>query len=179
MKKLFLILAFFAVALLLPGCSILNEFREPPSSAEAKEFLTKHRDEIDCVVEYLKELDCDDAWIHGGGGSIFYEFDDHLISSAKVRSSVRKLWLAGCSDISKDDENENNTISFTFFSRTRGSIDCEIACTINGSGAPKTQFQIYREEIGDGWYYVYNDYEEWRCHPKQYEEFQPDYTPSE
>ena len=141
---------------------------EPLSKDEAAAFLIQHRDDIDTIVDYLKELESPDAYIDDNKG-VFYELSWHDIPSNEVNASVHRLQLSGCTDINK----EANTISFMIWSRTIGSVDCGIACTINGQGTPKTLFQVYCEGLGDGWFYYYNDYEEYRAHPSQYEESQP------
>ena len=155
--------------------------REPPSSADQREFLDQHREDIDLLVAYLMDLEYEDVFmdkrLNHDPGKVFYELAYHDISSPEVEAGVRRLWRAGCLKIRKDDRGENNTIFFELWSRTVGGENCGIALTINGQGTPKTEFQILHEEIGDGWFYVYNDDEEYRCHPKQYEENQPWITP--
>ena len=151
------------MALLLSGCSLRND---GPTAEEAKAFLSGHREEIDLVVDYLKELGYDSILIDKGKEEAFYEFEWHDISSENVITSLNSLWAAGCRSIYKDD----NTISFEIWCRTRGDVDCGIACTINRRGAPKTQYQTRCEEIGDGWFYYYDDYEEYRKDPSKNEE---------
>ncbi len=152
------------IAILLISVDLFS--LEQPSKEDAAVFLMQHRDDIDSIVDYLRELEVSDAYIDDKG--ILYELDWHDIPS-KVNTSVHRLRLSGCTDIHK----EANTISFQIWSRTMGSVDCGIACTIDGQGTPKTWFQIYHEELGDGWFYYYDDYEEYRAYPSQYEENQP------
>ncbi len=127
--------------------------------------------DIDRIVEYLKGLDADDATL--SPGRVFYDFEYHDISSKNIKVAVLRLWRAGCTSIVKDDKYDGNTISFNIWSRTRGSLDVEIACTIDGRGTPKTQCQVYSEEIDDGWYYIFEDYEEWRKYPSKYRNLNP------
>ncbi len=123
------------------------------------------------MISYLKELECDSTLIKQNNGQIIYEFDDHDIASAEVRFSISRLWRAGCKRIWKDKE--ANTISFELWYRTMGEVDCGIACTFDNQSTPKTAFQVCCEEVGDGWYYYFDDYEEYRAHPSDYEENQP------
>ena len=161
---------------LLSTCVLLND---PPSPAEARKFLDRNRQDIETVVEYLMSLECDEATIskplNRDPGKVFYEFELHDISSKEVVASIKRLWRAGCTIARKDNQGENNTISFMIWSRTRGQIECGIAMTINGHGIPKTVFQTKYEEIGDGWFYYFDDFEEYRSHSLQYAEYQPQY----
>lgn len=149
------------LALLLSGCSLRSD---GPTAEDAKAFLSGYREEIDLVVDYLKELGNDSVLIHKG--KAFYEFEWHDISSENIIASLHRLGAAGCRSIYNDD----NTISFEIWRRTRGDVDCGIACTTDRQGAPKTQYQTRCEEIGDGWFYYYDDYEEYRKDPSKYEE---------
>ena len=157
------ITVLLSVALLFVIVSCNFRF-EPPSAEEAKAFLSRHREDIDIIVNYLKELEYDSAFIDvdKDSGRIFYEFDWHEIPSVNVKNSIYRLRISGCCQISKDAKQEINTISFMIWTRTMGSVDCGIACTMNGQGKPKTEFQVSCEEIGDGWFYYYDDYEEYR-----------------
>ena len=169
-RKKRLLAVLVSIALLFAGCS----FRyEPLSSEEAKAFLTRHWEDIDIIVDYLKELEYDSAFVEKDNEKIFYEFEWHDISLEEVNTSIHRLWIDGCTGISKNDMQEINTISFKIWSRTMGSVDCGIACTIDGQGMPKTEFQTCCEEIGNGWFYYYDDYEEYRTNPSKYEENQP------
>ena len=141
---------------------------EQPSEEDAAAFLMQHREDIDTIVDYLKELEFSDAFIEDEK-EIFYDLGWHDIPSNGVNTSVYRLRLSGCTKINK----KANTISFQIWSRAIGSVDCGIACIIDGQGTPKTEFQIYCEELGDGWFYYYDDYEEYRAHPSQYEKNQP------
>lgn len=143
---------------------------EPPSKEEATAFLMQHREDIDTVVEYLSELEFSYAYIEDDE-RVFYDLGWHIIPSNNVNTSVHRLQLSGCTKINK----KANTISFQIWSRTMGSVDCGIACTIGGQGTPKTEFQIYCEDLGNGWFYYIDDYEEYRAHPTKYEENQPWY----
>lgn len=167
-----------AMLLFLSGCSLRFD---PPSPAEAREFLDRHREDIDLVTAYLLELDADYAFISKSllknPGKVFYAFETHDISSKEVVAAVRRLWRAGCTVMKKDDQNDNHTLSFMLWSRTMGSVDCGIAFVIGGEGTPKTAFQTMHEEIGDGWFYYYDDYEAYRSHPSQYADDQPLYGP--
>ena len=149
----------------------------PPTEEKAGTWLEKHRKDVDIVANYLKGLEYDDAFFHKSWNddntAVWYEFEWHYVPSEEVRKSVRRLWRAGCLSIDKNDDTNANTIYFMIFSRTIGGVDCGIACTIDGHGTPKTQCQIRHEQIDNGWFYVYNGYEEWRRNPSQYEENQP------
>lgn len=158
-----LVYVCLSIALLLAFCFLRNE---GPTAEKAKAFLTRHREDIEVVVDYLKELECDSASVDKGREKAFYKFEWHDILSEKMNTSLQRLWAAGCRTIYKDD----NTISFEIWGRTRGDVDCGIACTIDGRGMPKTQFQIRCEELEDGWFYYYDDYEEYRKDPSKYEE---------
>lgn len=163
-RKRVIVVCLF-LAFLLAGCSLRNNGL---TVEEAKAFLAEHRADIDLVVDYLKEPECDSALVDKGKEKVFYAFEWHDISSENVITSLRRLWAAGCKTIYRDE----NTISFEIWRRTRGDVDCGIACTIDGQGAPKTQYQIRCEEIGDGWFYYYDDYEEYRQDPSKYEKNQ-------
>lgn len=156
---------FLALLLFLADC--VNGF-EPPSKDEATAFLMQHREDIDTIVDYLKELEFSYAYIEDDKG-VFYELGWHDIPSNEVNTSVHRLRLSKCTNINK----KANTISFEIWSRTMGGVDCGIACTIDGQGTPKTLFQINCVELCDGWFYYFDDYEEYRAHPSQYEENQP------
>lgn len=159
-----IVIAFsLLLALLLSGCFLRND---GPTAEEAKAFLSGSREEIDLVVGYLKELGYDSVFIDKGKDKAFYEYEWHDISSENIIASLHRLWAAGCRSIYKDD----NTISFETWRRTRGDVDCGIACTTDRQGAPKTQYQTRCEEIGDGWFYYYDDYEEYRKDPSKNEE---------
>ena len=165
-----ILIVLLAIALLLPGCSLRYD---PPSAAAARKFLTQNREDIYVIVDFLKELDQDFTFIDDDEGTIFYEFDHHEIPSAEVKASIRRLWQNGCVNITKNDLQDVNTINFEIWYRTIGDVDCGIACTIDGEGTPKTEFQIMHEEIGDGWFYYFDDYEEYRTDPSKFEEYQP------
>lgn len=164
----FLTLFVCRLCLFFTGVSLRPD---PPTAEEAKAFLTRHRDDIGIVVEYLKDLDQDDASIKYiyNHGTVFYDYVDHDVSSKEVTASLRRLWFAGCTTIGKND----NTISFMIWTHIIYDVDCGIACTIDGQGTPKTEFQTKLKQIGDGWFYYYDDYEEYRAHPSKYEENQP------
>ena len=164
----FLTLFVCRLCLFFTGVSLRPD---PPTAEEAKAFLTRHRDDIGIVVEYLKDLDQDYASIKYiyNHGTVFYDYVDHDISSKEVTASLRRLWFAGCTTIGKND----NTISFMIWTHIIYDVDCGIACTIDGQGTPKTEFQTKLKQIGDGWFYYYDDYEEYRAHPSKYEENQP------
>ena len=159
------------VLMFLSSCSI---FPEPPSASEVKEFLMQNREDIDIVANYLKELECEGAFITKNDRTIFYEFSNHEISSKKVSTSLRNLWRAGCLRISKNDRQGENTIYFELWHTTVESSDCGIACTINGRGKPKTEFQVSCEQLEEEWFYCYDNYEEYRTHPSNYGENQPE-----
>ena len=163
-RKIMLLSTMIVIVLLLSGCIV---DRDPPSAEDAKEFLAQHQDDIDVVVKWLRDLEYDYACIKNARGIIFYEFDDHPIRQEDVKTSVRNLWSSGCKFICKDDEQGTNTISFEIWYRTVGDQDCGIACTIDGQGTPKTEFQIKCERITEDWFYYYDDYEEYRNHPPQ------------
>ena len=163
-RKKRLIAILLSVALLLSGCSF--PWPKPLPAEKVKEFLTRHREDIDIVVDYLKELEYDSAFAARDWGEpekIFYEFEWHDISSEKVRTSIRNLWRAGCTHISKEKD-RGNTIYLTLWNRIKESANCGIACTIDGEGYPKTEFQISCEEIEEGWFYYYCNYEFYRSH---------------
>ena len=175
-EKTTAIIMLLTAILLLSACSFRDD---PPSADEARRFLNENREDIDRLVEYMMSMEYDDIFIskplNRNPGKVFYEFEWHDISSKEVIASVRGLWRAGCTIIQKDDQNENNTIFFMIWQPMWGERDCGIAITINGHGTPKTQFQTRHAEIGDGWFYYFNDYEEYRIHPSQYAEYQPKY----
>jgi len=154
------------IAILLIFVDSLGPFQ--PSEEDAAAFLMKHREDIDTVVDYLKELEYSSAHIEDDKG-IFYDLGWHDISSDEVHASVHRLRLSRCKRIDK----EANTIRFELWTRTIGGSDCGLACTVDGQGTPKTHYQIYHEDLGDGWFYFYDEYEEYRAHPSQYEENQP------
>lgn len=153
-----LLIALFAFILLLSGCAF-----NPPSAEDAKVFLTQNQSEIDVIVEYLRGLNADSVLISNASGTIFYDFEDHEIESNGVQASIRHLWGAGCKSIYKSDR--NNAISFEIWYQSVGGEDCGIACTIDGQGVPKTEYQIRCELITDNWFYYFDDYEEYRKHP--------------
>ena len=169
-KKKILIVVSLLMTMLLAGCSFLYKLppSEPLSADEAKEFLTQHREDIDTIVDYLKELEYKSVFIDADNKKIFYDFEYHDISSWNVNACIHRLWIDGCIEISKNDTQERNAISFDIWRKIIGSEDCGIACTIDGQGMPKTEFQTYCEEIDDGWYYYYDDYEEYRKNPSKY-----------
>lgn len=147
----------------------------PPTLEEAKAFRDQHREDMDTVVDYLLSLETDHAFISRelkrDPGKVFYDFEWHDIASKDVKDSVRRLWRAGCTIMEKDEA--SNTVSFMIWSRSAGQADVTLAFTIDGQGEPKTEFQIAHEEMGDGWFYCYDDYEEYRSHPSSYAQFQP------
>lgn len=149
--------------------------QKPPTVEEAKAFLDADRDDIDTVADYLLSLETDHAVISkqldSDPGKVFYDFELHDIASKDVKDSVRRLWRAGCTIMEKDEA--SNTVSFMTWSRSAGQADVTLAFTIDGQGEPKTEFQISHEAMGDGWFYCYDDYEEYRSHPSSYAQFQP------
>lgn len=161
--KNWLLILLLAFALLLSGCTV--DRSDPPSTEDAKAFLEHHKDDIDIIVEYLRGLKADLASISNANGTIFYEFENHDIESKNVKMSIRHLWSAGCKSICKNDRRGNNSISIEIWCRTIGDVDCGIACTIDGQGTPKTEFQIECEKIAEDWFYYFDDYEEYRNHP--------------
>lgn len=164
-KKKSLLAVFLSMALLLVGCS----FRyDPPSVEEANVFLAQHQEDINIIVDYLKELDYDSAFVDKDNGEIFYEFEYHKIESKDVKTGIRHLWSSGCEHISI--QKEDNTIYFEIWSRTMGDVDCGISCTIDGNGYPKVQFQTECEPIFEGWFYYFADYEEYRANRSKYDE---------
>lgn len=168
---LLLVLALLLSALLLPP-------QEPPTLAQAKVYLDHYRQDVDTVADYLMSLETDNAFIskqlNNDPGKVFYDFEWHDIASSDVKASVRHLWRAGCTIMEKDEA--SNTVSFMIWSRTAGQVDVTLAFTIDGEGEPKTEFQISHEAMGDGWFYCFDDYEEYRSHPSDYAQFQPNYN---
>ena len=159
-----LLCLLIGIALLFSGCIV---HRNPPSAEDTKEFIAQHQDDLDVVVEYLKDLECDYAAIENPRGTVFYAFEDHKIEQQGVKTSIRNLWRAGCKFIFKNDERGANSIYFELWYQTVGDEDCGIACTIDGQGTPNTEFQIQCESITEDWFYCYDAYEEWRSHPPQ------------
>ncbi|MBQ2641081.1 MAG: hypothetical protein IJG15_03690 [Lachnospiraceae bacterium] len=116
--------AIILISLLFTNC--FQGF-EPPSKEEATAFLMQHREDINTIVDYLSELEFSYAYIDDDKG-VFYDLGWHSIPSNEVNTSVHRLRLSGCTNIDK----EANTISFQIWSRTMGSVDCGIACIIDG-----------------------------------------------
>lgn len=168
---LLLVLVMLLSALLLPA-------QEPPTLAWAKVFLDHNREDIDTVADYLLRLETDHAFIskklNGNPGKVFYDSEWHDIASKDVKDSVRRLWRAGCTIMEKDEA--SNTLSFMIWSRSAGQADVTLAFTIDGQGEPKTEFQIAHEEMGEGWFWCFDDYETYRAHPSDYAQFQPNYS---
>ena len=165
-RKKQLMIALLVLVALLSGCRFLIN---PPSSAEVREFLRRNQNDIDVIVSYLKTLETDSAYINNDEG-VFYEFEIHNNIPEEVKDSIRKISNQGCSTIGK---NKSNTVFFEIWYTNFGDADCGFACTIDGQGTPKTEFQIYCEELGNGWFYFYDDYEEYRSHPSKYKDNQP------
>lgn len=162
MKKLFLLV----IVVLLSGCT--KSFN-PPSAEDADLFLKINRDDIDTIVQYLHVIETDDDSVFiDGTDYAFYEFEDHKILSDEVKASLRHLKSNGCEDISM--QKDDNTICFEIWSRTMGNVGCGIACTLDGHGFPKVQFQTACKPISDGWFYYYTDYEAYRINPSKYDE---------
>ncbi len=161
-NKVSILIVLLLCAVLFSGCALLNW--EPPTAADTKVFLEQHQVDIDVVVEYMKGLNCDSAYIDNDDGTVFYEFEDHEISSEKVKSSIHHLWRAGCNNIWKHNDQGENTIGLELWYRTIGDVDCGIACTIDGQGTPITEFQTECVKITDEWFYFYDDYEAYRSH---------------
>ena len=67
---------------------------EPLSKDEAAAFLIQHRDDIDTIVDYLKELESPDAYIDDDNKGVFYELSWHDIPSNEVNASVHRLQLS-------------------------------------------------------------------------------------
>ena len=146
---------------LLPGCS-----SSAPKATDISASLAGNRTDYEIVADYLCKLDYDYAFISSQDGQCFYGLEFHVIESDKVQASIKHLWRNGCEFICKDAENGNQTIWFQLWHRTRGSLDCGLACTMNGRGVPQAEFQTYCEEIASGWYYYYSDYEAYRVNSK-------------
>lgn len=147
--------------ILFSGCS-----SKAPKAADMSASLVGNRADYKIVADYLRELDYDHAFISSSDGHCFYGLKFHFIESDEVRTSIENLWRNGCERICKDAENGNQTIWFQLWHRTRGSLDCGLACTINGRGLPQAEFQTYCEEIASGWFYYFSDYEEYRINSK-------------
>lgn len=177
-KKTPIYVLFAIIFVIFPTLLLTKDFLNyyPPSSEDAHTFLTLHRGDIDIVVNYLKELECDSAYISKVDGKVFYELEWHETDSGEVKGSIRRLWASGCSYICLDNKYENNTVSFVIWDRTAGDVSCGIACSVEGQTTPKTSYQVSCEEIEDGWFYYYSDYEEYRKHPSEYSEYQPRYN---
>ena len=166
MKKLLFILL---IAVFLTGCM---KSYNPPSSEDADIFLKDNRDDIDVIVDYLQSIETENDSVFFNFSitkeTVFYDFEDHDILSDDVKTSLRYLKSNGCEVISmhKDD----NTIYFEIWHRTMGDVGCGIACTLDGQGFPKVQFQTECKPISDGWFYYYTDYEAYRIDPSKYDE---------
>ncbi len=164
-----LLAVLLSMALLLVGCG----FRyDPPSAEDANVFLAQNREDINIIVDYLKELEYDSAFVDKDNGEIFYEFKYHTIESKDVKTGIRHLWSSGCEHISI--RKKDNTIYFEIWSRTMGDVACGISCTIDGNVYPKVEFQTECEPISDGWFYYYADYEEYRANRSKYDEMWKD-----
>lgn len=156
-KRFLVIFAFIALCVNLIGCNT-----ERPTISYMSSSLSDNREHYEILVKYLKELESDYVFIRSDDGLVFYNSSDHEIESDIVRSSIHSLWESGCEFICKDATNGNNTIWFQIWHRTRGALDCGLACTIDGTGNPSVEFQTELEEIDAGWYYYFSDYEKYR-----------------
>lgn len=156
-KRFLVIIVAFALCIVLPGCNT-----ERPTSSDMTSSLLSNREHYETLTKYLNELQFDYVSIRSDDGTVFYGFSDHEIESDIVRASICSLWKNGCEFVCKDATNGNNTIWFQLWHRTRGGLDCGIACTIDGTGTPSVEFQTELEEIDEGWYYYFSDYEKYR-----------------
>ena len=167
----------FLLLFLLFDCCVIGctRFLTPPTSEEADKFLKNNWHDIDAVVNYLRTIDAEYAFVVGT--TISYEFTDHEIIQEDVKTCLQRLWRAGCKLISI--QNGDNTIYFEIWNRIYGDVGCGIACTINGQGFPKVEMQTECKLISFGWFYYLADYEEYRKSPSKYdkmwdmEEIQP------
>lgn len=169
MKKHALLLLILIITANMTGCA---KPYYPPTQEDADSFLKDNRDDIDVIVNYLQSIETegDSAFFNFGiaKDTVFYEFEDHDILSEGVKTCLHHLRSNGCEHISmhKDD----NTIYFEIWHRTMGDVGCGIACTLDGQGFPKVQFQTECKPISDGWFYYYTDYEAYRIDPSKYDE---------
>ena len=94
-NKNVLLLILFAM-IFCTGC---HYGYEPLSSEKADAFLKSNSEDIDVIVEYLKELEYDSAVIDKNNGTIFFEYEYHKIMSNDVNNSIRHVWSNGCERI--------------------------------------------------------------------------------
>ena len=153
------------IVFFLSGCAGLLS---KPKPEDADLFLKNNRYDIDIIVDYLKAIDTDHAYIGRNRTTITYEFEDHVIESEEVKDSLQNLWRAGCQFISI--HNAVNTVNFELWDRTMGNVSFGIACTLDGRGFPKAELQTECEAISNGWFCYYSDYEEYRKNPSKYDE---------
>ncbi len=165
MKRINLLLVMLMLAAFLSGCA---EFSDPPLLEDADLFLKNNQHDLDVVVNFLKTIDADHAFISRYETTVFYEFEDHEIISDEVRTSLRNLWSAGCLTISIN--HSNNTVFFEIWKRTIGDVSGGVSCTLDGHGYPKAEFQTECTPISNGWFYYLADYEEYRKSPSKYDE---------
>ena len=153
--------------LIFLGC---NEFSQPPSPQDADAFLNTNRQDMDIIADFLIHIDTehDLVFIDRDKTTVFFEFKQNDILSEDAKDALKRLRHAGCGSISL--HKRDNTISFMIWSRTMGSVDCNIARTLDGEGLPVVQFQTECIPISDGWYYCYADYEAYRINPSKYDE---------
>lgn len=164
MKKWLNLLLPLALVFFASGC----KYFDPPKPETVATFLENNQHDLDAVVDYLKNLDTDHAYIHKYAETVFYEFEYHEIVSDEIKICLQHLWEAGCDDITI--ENRDNTVYFELWSRTRGGVSCGISCTLNGHGLPKAEYQTECTPISNGWFYYLSDYEEHRKNPSKYDE---------
>lgn len=156
MKKQLLLLMLMLV-FILPGCT---HYYDPPTPEDADTFLKNNLHDIEVIVDYLKALDTDHAYIGRNQSTVFFEFEHHDIIQEDVRDSLGQLWSNGCESITI--RRRDNTVYFEIWGRTRGNVSCGIACTLDGQGLPKAELQTECTPISNGWFYYFADYEEYR-----------------
>lgn len=167
MKNLASIILILSFILILLGC---NEFSQQPSPQDAEVFLNNNRQDMDTIASFLINIETEDnlVFIDKDKTTVYFEFKQNDILSKDAKEALKRLRHKGCESIELNKR--DNTISFMIWSRTMGSVDCNIARTLDGEGLPVVQFQTECRPISDGWYYCFADYEAYRIDPSKYDE---------
>lgn len=154
MKKIKLVLVLFLCLFVFSSCT-------NPGLKDAKTLFSDNEDYFTIVADYLSSYDYDNIGIWEADGTMSLLLSEHVtIDDDEVNQAIKKLFHEGCYVITKSDE--NNCISFSFWSRFR-DYGAGILYSIDGINVPTEYYLTKRESIGvDRWYYYEADYNLWR-----------------
>ena len=151
-RKFLIIVLCCSVA--LTGCMFC--LLQRPGKGTVTAWFQTHKSDVLLVTECLLQLDYDSCCVWDASGKVYYMGNEIPVENMEFYHAVKRLFRAGCDQISRQD----TTIEFVLWT----TFDVRGIAYSPNYEVPKVQFLTECEPIeGEtDWYYYVDDYEKWR-----------------